>query len=142
MRQRCSRDQAGTVGSNCVRFPPLHRSVVETVRQGSSATGGIRNEGTIDPNLGACPRVPCQGENKMTKPLCPICGKGQLSEQVGDFNAKLPDEGGKLRDLVVPGVSWLHCESCNEDILDETAEMSISVAQRAMLGLLSADQIR
>src|SRR5713226_7153227 len=122
MRERCSRDRARTVGSNRLCFPSLPRSVAATVCQGSSATSGVRNEGTIDPNLSACPRVPNQGENKMTKPLCPICGRGQLIEQVGDFTAKLPDEGGKLRDLVVPGVSWLHCESCNEDILDETAE--------------------
>lgn len=74
--------------------------------------------------------------------LCPVCGKGHLMAQVGDFQADLPSEGGIPRQLVVPDISWLHCTSCNEDILDEAAEQTISAAQRAALGLLSADQLR
>ena len=72
--------------------------------------------------------------------LCPICGEGHLREEQGDFTATLHD--GEAIDLVVPGISWFHCDSCGEDILDETAEAAISSARRRALGILSADELK
>jgi putative zinc finger/helix-turn-helix YgiT family protein len=76
----------------------------------------------------------------MNGKLCPICGEGHLREEQGDFTATLHD--GEAADLVVPGITWFHCDSCGEDILDETAEAAISSARRRALGILSADELK
>jgi putative zinc finger/helix-turn-helix YgiT family protein len=73
---------------------------------------------------------------------CPICGKGILKALSGEFKATFEDNDGKRRDLLVPNITYEKCDSCGEELLDQDASKRISQAQRAAMGLLSADQIR
>jgi putative zinc finger/helix-turn-helix YgiT family protein len=78
----------------------------------------------------------------MAKQICPICSEVQLVERVGDFKTKYADRRGVEQSLVVPNVRRLHCEACNEEILDDTATRQVESARRAAVGLLSAAEIR
>src|SRR6185437_3067943 len=73
---------------------------------------------------------------------CPVCGKNTLKSITGEFKAYFEDENGNRRDLIVPNVTYEKCDSCGEELLDQNATNKISHAQRAAMGLLSADQIR
>jgi putative zinc finger/helix-turn-helix YgiT family protein len=78
----------------------------------------------------------------MTKKVCLICSEGQLVERDGTFETKYVDRRGVERSLTVPGVRRLHCDSCNEEILDDAATRQIENARRAAMGLLTAAEIR
>ena len=43
---------------------------------------------------------------------------------------------------MVPGINWRHCDSCNEDLLSEEATAAITASHRAVLKLLTAEEIR
>lgn len=74
--------------------------------------------------------------------VCPLCEKGKLSEVKGDFTTEVDGPGGHLTRLIVPGLSWRHCDSCNEDLLNEEASAAITASHRVALKLLTADEIR
>jgi putative zinc finger/helix-turn-helix YgiT family protein len=74
--------------------------------------------------------------------VCPLCGEGKLAEVKGDFAAQVDSPGGHPIKLIVSGLSWRHCDSCNEDLLDEQASAAITASHRAALKLLTADEIR
>jgi putative zinc finger/helix-turn-helix YgiT family protein len=73
---------------------------------------------------------------------CPLCGVGKLEEMTGDFTTKVDGPEGRAITITVPGLTWLHCPSCKEDLLDERATATISAYHRAGLKLLTADDIR
>jgi putative zinc finger/helix-turn-helix YgiT family protein len=73
---------------------------------------------------------------------CPICGKAELAHREGEFRTEFEDSVGITKQLVVPGISWLHCGACGEDLLDDEASTSVSTAQRRAMGLLTAEEIR
>ena len=61
----------------------------------------------------------------MTAKNCPVCGEMTLLEKQGDFRMDLPPNvpGGFV---IVPNATWLHCESCGEDILSAELERAIN----------------
>jgi putative zinc finger/helix-turn-helix YgiT family protein len=73
---------------------------------------------------------------------CPLCGKGTLAEMQGDFTTTVNGPGGRPVNLTVPCINWRHCDSCGEDLLDEEASAAITESHRAVLKLLTADEIR
>jgi putative zinc finger/helix-turn-helix YgiT family protein len=73
---------------------------------------------------------------------CPICGEHTLRSQVGEFNTEFQDAKGTLRNLIVPHITWQHCSSCDETILEHGASELISEAQRRVLGLLTAKELQ
>jgi putative zinc finger/helix-turn-helix YgiT family protein len=81
-------------------------------------------------------------KKKAIENTCPVCGKGTLKSITSEFKAHFEDDEGKERDLLVPNVTYQKCDSCGEDLLDQNASNKISQAQRAAMGLLSADEIR
>jgi len=74
--------------------------------------------------------------------ICPLCGEGELAEVKGDFTTEVDGPGGHPIRLIVPGLSWRHCDSCNEDLMNEEASAAITTSHRAALKLLTADEIR
>ena len=64
-----------------------------------------------------------------------------MHQETGDFTAQFEDDEGQTRDVTVRDVTRRVCDSCGEYVLDEVAEDRISVAQRAAMGLLSADRL-
>lgn len=78
----------------------------------------------------------------MSNTHCPVCGKHELREEITDFRAEFKDDSGGLREVVVKGVRKNICEACGEYFFDEPSEEKISVAQRAAMGLLSADKLQ
>jgi putative zinc finger/helix-turn-helix YgiT family protein len=78
----------------------------------------------------------------MAKQICPICGEVQLVERDGAFKTKYVDRRGAEQSLVVPNIRRLHCQACNEEILDDAATRQVENARRAAAGLLSAAEIR
>ena len=78
-------------------------------------------------------------ENKVD--MCPICGKGHLHVEVGEFRSDFVADDGKRRDVIVPRINKLVCDQCGEYILDPQSEERISAAQRKALGLLGADEL-
>lgn len=76
------------------------------------------------------------------KTVCPECGKGSLVEKHGDYETVYLDREGRSHPLVVPGLAWLQCTSCDEVVLDDAAMTTIEAARRRALGLLSPQQIR
>ena len=78
----------------------------------------------------------------MTGKICPICGKGQLTERSGSYETKFVDRSGSEQPLVLPEVRRLQCDSCKEEILDDAATRQITEARRKSMGLLSAAEIR
>lgn len=72
---------------------------------------------------------------------CPLCGKGHLHEQVGEFRSDFVTDDGKRRDVIVPQITKLVCDQCGEYILDPQSEERIAAAQRKALGLLGADDL-
>jgi putative zinc finger/helix-turn-helix YgiT family protein len=77
----------------------------------------------------------------MEKTKCPICGKGKLRREVGEFRAQFEDDSGEKREVVVRDISKNVCDVCGEFILDQESEDRISSAQRSAMGLLSAGEI-
>jgi putative zinc finger/helix-turn-helix YgiT family protein len=73
---------------------------------------------------------------------CPICGKTELIHREGEFATQFEASNGVAKELLVPGISWLHCAACGEDLLDDEASTAISAAQRRAMGLLTAEEIR
>jgi putative zinc finger/helix-turn-helix YgiT family protein len=74
--------------------------------------------------------------------VCPACGAGSLKEVTGEFKTQIEGADGRPTTLSVPEVSWRHCDSCGEDLLDEDATKAITRAHRAALKLLTAEEIR
>jgi putative zinc finger/helix-turn-helix YgiT family protein len=74
--------------------------------------------------------------------ICPLCGKGKLAELQGDFTTQVDGPGGNPTTLTVRSINWRHCDSCNEDLLSEEATAAITASHRAILKLLTADEIR
>jgi hypothetical protein len=60
----------------------------------------------------------------MSAKKCPACGEEALLEKRGEYRMELPANipGGVL---VIPKMSWLHCDSCGEDILSAELEHAI-----------------
>jgi putative zinc finger/helix-turn-helix YgiT family protein len=77
----------------------------------------------------------------MNNDRCPVCGKGQLHEEVGEFRTDFIADNGERRDVIVPHVKKLVCDQCKEYILDPESESRISAAQRRALGLLGAEDL-
>jgi hypothetical protein len=65
----------------------------------------------------------------MTAKKCPLCGATSLLEKHGEFRMELPPNipGGVV---VVPNATWLHCESCGEDIPSAESEQAINLQCR------------
>jgi putative zinc finger/helix-turn-helix YgiT family protein len=80
-------------------------------------------------------------QNTIDKAGCPICGKGQLHEEVGDFKAEFQHESGEPRFVAVPNVKRFRCDACGEAILEKGSEDRISDAQRAAMGRLTAGEL-
>jgi hypothetical protein len=61
----------------------------------------------------------------MSAKKCPVCGEATLLEKHGEYRMELPPNisGGFV---VIPKTSWLHCESCGEDILSAELEQAIN----------------
>jgi YgiT-type zinc finger domain-containing protein len=66
---------------------------------------------------------------KATK--CPICGETTLIKKRGEFRMDRPPNlpGGEI---VIPKSTWLHCESCGEDILSSELEQAINRERRGV----------
>jgi putative zinc finger/helix-turn-helix YgiT family protein len=77
----------------------------------------------------------------MEKAKCPICGKGKLRVEIGDFRAQFEDSSGRTREVVVHDIPKNVCDACGEFMLDQESEDRISSAQRAAMGLLGAHQL-
>ncbi len=78
----------------------------------------------------------------MERNTCPVCGKGELVELVGDFQAAYIDRAGVQKIVNVPNISRMQCSSCGEEILDDAASTAVEEARREARGLLTAEQIR
>lgn len=74
----------------------------------------------------------------MKETRCSLCGKGKLREDVSEFRSYFVDDAGVRRDVVVPNVLKLRCDTCGEYLIDPDSESRISAAQREALGLLGA----
>ncbi len=74
--------------------------------------------------------------------VCPACGVGELKEVSGEFKTQIEGPDGHPMKLSVPNVTWQHCVSCGEDLLDQKASEAITRAHRTALKLLTADEIR
>jgi putative zinc finger/helix-turn-helix YgiT family protein len=72
---------------------------------------------------------------------CPICSNGKLRQETSDFKAQFEDGSGQAHEVVVRDVRKNVCDTCGEFLLDEESENRISSAQRAAMGLLSADEL-
>ena len=72
---------------------------------------------------------------------CPVCGVGDLKRITGEFTTEVEGPDGRPMKLSVPGVTWRHCASCGEDLLDDNASKAITKAHRAALKLLPAEEI-
>lgn len=79
--------------------------------------------------------------NTMINARCPICGKGHLHEEIGDFNAEFQHDSGERRVVTVHGVKKFRCDACGETILDQESENRISDAQRAAMGRLTGGEL-
>ena len=78
----------------------------------------------------------------MKNARCPLCGEGNLHEEASEFRSHFVDDAGIQRDVVVPNVLKLRCDSCDAGyIIDSESESRISAAQREALGLLSAKDL-
>jgi putative zinc finger/helix-turn-helix YgiT family protein len=73
---------------------------------------------------------------------CPACGIGVLEEITGKFSAQIDGPDGQTMTLSVPDVTWRHCDSCGEDLLDDHASARVTRAHREALKLLTAEEIR
>jgi len=72
---------------------------------------------------------------------CPICGEPTLVEMRGDYRMEVPPNiPGDA--IVVRDASWLHCESCKEDILSNELEAAISDERNRRMELLAPKEIR
>jgi putative zinc finger/helix-turn-helix YgiT family protein len=80
-------------------------------------------------------------ENTIDIARCPICGKGNLREEVGDFKAEFQHDSGERRVVAVPNVKRFRCDACGEAILEKESEDRISEAQRAAMGRLTAGEL-
>ena len=78
----------------------------------------------------------------MNETRCPLCGKGKLREDTSEFRSHFIDNAGARRDVIVPNVLKLRCDTCGEYIIDPDSESRISVAQREALGLLGAAKLQ
>jgi hypothetical protein len=69
---------------------------------------------------------------------CPVCGQVTLVEMSGEYRMEPPPNipGGAI---VVHDSSWLHCESCNEDILSSELDAAINREGNRRLGITSAE---
>jgi putative zinc finger/helix-turn-helix YgiT family protein len=67
---------------------------------------------------------------------------GDLKEATGEFKTQIEGPDGRSMNLSVPNVTWRHCASCGEDLLDQNASETITRAHRAALKLLTAEEIR
>jgi putative zinc finger/helix-turn-helix YgiT family protein len=74
--------------------------------------------------------------------LCPACGEGDLENVNGEFKTQIEGQDGQPMTLSVPNLSWRHCRSCGEDLLNEDASAAITKAHRAALKLLTSEEIR
>lgn len=63
------------------------------------------------------------------KSKCPLCGETSLHEKRGEYRMELPPNvpGGSV---VVPNATWMHCDSCGEDILSPEMEKAINKKTR------------
>ena len=80
-------------------------------------------------------------KNMVKHNRCPICGKGQLHEQVSDFKAEFQHDSGERRTVTVATVKKMKCDACGEAILDQESENRISDAQRVAMGRLTGGEL-
>jgi len=73
---------------------------------------------------------------------CAVCGMGNLREITGAFSTQIEGPDGHVMTLSVPDVTWRHCDSCGEDLLDNEESAKVTRAHRAALKLLTAEEIR
>jgi putative zinc finger/helix-turn-helix YgiT family protein len=82
-------------------------------------------------------------EIKMEERACPICGEGKLRQETSDFRAEFKDaSSGRMSEVVVHNIPKSVCDKCGDFILDEESEDKISAAQRAAMGLVSAQELQ
>lgn len=74
--------------------------------------------------------------------ICPICGDKSLHSVIGEFKSEFEGNDGSFVPLIVPNLTWQHCEKCGEDILEHDATQRVSAAQRNALGLLTVSELR
>jgi putative zinc finger/helix-turn-helix YgiT family protein len=74
--------------------------------------------------------------------VCLACGVDDLKQVTGEFKTQIEGPDGHPMTLAVPDLTWLHCNSCGEDLLDDKASEAITKAHRAALKLLTAEEIR
>ena len=72
---------------------------------------------------------------------CPICGLKMLVAMHGDYQFEPPSNipGGLI---VVENTSWLHCDSCGEDVLSIELETAINRERDRRLELLTPEETR
>ncbi len=77
----------------------------------------------------------------MTVQKCPLCGQAALAEHKGTYRLEPPPNipGGTI---VIHDTSWLHCASCQEDILPVELEAAMNRQRYQRLGLLLPEEIR
>jgi putative zinc finger/helix-turn-helix YgiT family protein len=80
--------------------------------------------------------------SKEKSSLCLVCGADALEHATGQFTTQIDGPDGRPMALSVPGLTWRHCKSCGEDLLDETSSQAITKAHREALKLLTAEDIR
>jgi len=61
----------------------------------------------------------------MAAKKCPLCGEMTLLEKHGDYRMELPTNI-RIGFVVIPDATWLHCDSCGEDILSAELEQAIN----------------
>ncbi len=79
---------------------------------------------------------------EMEKTTCPVCDKGKLQQNVGNYDVSYKDRKGFEGVLRLPNITRLRCDECGEEILDNIASSAIEDARRHASGLLSASEIR
>lgn len=77
----------------------------------------------------------------MAAKRCPLCDHKTLVEMSGEYRFEPPPNIPR-GPIVVSDASWLHCESCGEDILSSDLEAAISRERYRRLGLLAPEEIR
>lgn len=76
----------------------------------------------------------------MAEKKCPLCGRASLLKKNGEYRFEPPANvpGGAI---VVAEAEWLHCASCEEDILSGQLEAAIEVERRRRLGMLTPGEM-
>ena len=73
---------------------------------------------------------------------CINCGQGALVAHVTNHTTAYRTADGAVRELVVPQLRVLRCDSCGEEYLDDDATREIEAAQRRALHRLMPEELK